>query len=61
MQTVSNLKRQLKTSYQHVQYWQKNSTLRNTIKCVMNYIFNIGQQIWAKLDNEHCMSMHQNW
>ena len=37
MQTINNLMRQWNTSYQYAQYWQKNSTQRDVIECVLNY------------------------
>jgi hypothetical protein len=50
--TVNNLMRQWNTSYQHAQYWQKNSTYRDMIVCAELHV-NICKEIGVKLDNKH--------
>jgi hypothetical protein len=37
MQTANNSMRQQNTSHHKAQCWQKNSTQRDTIQCVLNY------------------------
>jgi hypothetical protein len=61
MYTVNSLIRQWKRSYRHVRYWEKNSTYRDMIQCVLNctviYVRKWGENYTTK----SCMTMYRNW
>jgi len=54
VESVNSLMIQWNASYQHVQYWQGNSTYRDMLQCVQNCIVTGGRK-WGggrKLDNK---------
>jgi len=53
--------RQWNRSYRHVKYWEKNSTYRDMIECVLNCTVPCVGKWGGELYNELLYDMYRNW